>query len=343
MKTVIHQCLICYKLKAQATQQFMGELPSTRVQPSRPFLNTGVDYAGPISLKVGTPRSKTIIKGYIAIFVCFATKAVHIEAVTSLTTEAFLSALRRFIARRGRPKIIHSDNGTNFQGVSNELRAVYKMLQSTSQMATIQDFLTAEGCEWKFIPPHAPHFGGLWEAAVKSMKYHLRRTLGSHIATYEELCTLLSEIEACLNSRPLCALSDDPSNPTYLSPGHFLIGEPLTQLPTIDLTIVKVNRLSRWQMHQQQLQQFWQKWSKDYLQSLQQRQRWLKTTPNLQPGNLVLVREDNTSPLQWPTAVIQDTHPGTDGIVRVVTVRTSKGLFKRPITKICPLPCISDN
>jgi len=131
------------------------------------------------------------------------TKVVHIEAVTSLTTEAFLSALRLFIARRGRPRIIHSKNRTNFQGAANELHAVYKMLQSSSQIATIQDFLTAEGCEWKFIPPHAPHFGGLWEAAVKSMKYHLWRTLGSNIATYEELCTLLSEIEACLNSRPL--------------------------------------------------------------------------------------------------------------------------------------------
>ena len=155
---------------------------------------------------------------------------------------------------------------------------------------------------------------------MKSMKYHLRRTLGSHLATYEELCTLLSEKEACLNSRPLCA----------------------TQLPTIDLTNVKVNRLSRWQMHQQ-LQQFWQKWSKDYLQSLQQRQRCLRTAPNLQPGYLVLVREDNTSTFQWPTAVIHDTHPGNDGIVWVVTIRTSKGVFKRPITKLCPLHCISDN
>jgi len=188
----------------------MGELPSTRGQPSRPFLNTGVDYAGPISLEVGTPRSNTIIKDYIPIFVCFATKAVHIEAVTSLTTEAFLSALRRIIARRGRPRIIHSDNDTNFQGAANEVHAVYKMLQSTSQMATNQNFLTAEGCEWTFIPPHAPHFGGLWEAAVKSIKYHLRRTLGFHVATYEELCTLLSEIEACVNSRPLCALCTLP-------------------------------------------------------------------------------------------------------------------------------------
>ena len=222
-----------------------------------------------------------ITKGYIAIFVCFVTKAVQIEVETSLTTEAFLAALRRFIARRGKPKRIYSDNGTKFQGAANELHDIHKMLQSTSQMATVQDFLATEGCDWRFIPPHGPHFVGLWEAAVKSMKYHLRWTLGSHVATYEELCTLLAEIEACLNSRPLCALSDDPFNQTYLSLRHFLIGEPLTQLPAADFTDVKLNRLSRWQTYQQ-VQQFWQRWSSDYLQILQQRQRWLRTCPNLQ-------------------------------------------------------------
>jgi hypothetical protein len=111
-----HQCLTCYRFKAQANQQLMGELPSPRVQPSRPFLTTGVDYAGPISLRLGITRSKTVTKGYIAIFVCFATKAVHIELVTSLNTEAFMAALRRFIARRGKRRTIYSDNGTNFQG-----------------------------------------------------------------------------------------------------------------------------------------------------------------------------------------------------------------------------------
>ena len=114
------------------------------------------------------------------------------------------------------------------------------MLQSTSQIATVQDFLATEGWEWKFIPRHGPHFEGLWDAAVKSMKCHLRRTLGSQVATYEELCTLLADIEACLNSRPLCALSDDPFNPTYLSPGHFLIGEPLTQLLLLTLLMSNV-------------------------------------------------------------------------------------------------------
>jgi len=202
----------------------MADLPSTLVQPSRPFLNTGVDYAGPVSLRIRTSRRKTIIEGYIAIFVCFATKANHIEVVTSLITEAFIAALRRFIARRGIPGTIHSNNGTNFQGTTNELRTIYKMLQSIWQLATIKDFLAAEECECSFIPPHAPPLGELWEAAVKSIKFHMRRTLGSHVSIYEELCTLLSEIETCLNSRPLFALSDDLSNRIYLSPRHFLIG-----------------------------------------------------------------------------------------------------------------------
>jgi hypothetical protein len=173
------------------------------------------------------------------------------------------------------------------------------------------------------------------------MKHHLRRTLGAHIATYEELSTLLVEIEACLNSRPLCILSDDPFNQTYLSPGHFLIGQPLTQIPSIDYTNCKCNSLSRWQLFQQMKQHFWKRWSADYLQGLQQRQRWLKTSHNFQIADLVLLREDHVSSLHWPTSVIIDTHPGKDNRVRVVTIKTPKGTVKRPITKICPLPHIN--
>jgi hypothetical protein len=227
----------------------MGQLPSPRVQLSRAFQIVGTDYAGPIQLRVGLPRSKTTIKGYIALFVCFATKAVHIEIVTSLTTEAFMAALRRFIGRRGIPRFIYSNNRTNFQGAAYQLHDIYKMLQSSSTMDKIQKLLTDVGCEWKFIPPINPHFGGLWEAAVKSMKYHLRRTLGSYIATFEELHTPVIQIEACLNSRPLMVNSEDRLIPSYLSPGHFLIGQPITQIPSVDYTNVKSNALSRWQLY----------------------------------------------------------------------------------------------
>jgi hypothetical protein len=160
VKSVIHQCKSCYKFKAQATQQLMGELPPPRVQLSRPFLTTGVDYTGPISLRLWTTHSKTITKGYIAIFVCFVTRAVHIE-VTSMTTEAFLAALWCFIARRGKPRTMYLDNGTTFQGASNKRHEIYNMLHSSSQMASVQDFLTSKGCDWKFIPLHGPRFGGL--------------------------------------------------------------------------------------------------------------------------------------------------------------------------------------
>jgi hypothetical protein len=139
------------------------------------------------------------------------------------------------------------------------------------------------------------------------MKCHLKRTLGSQVATYEELYTPrwnwgLPEFQT---------LSDDPFTQTYLSPGHFLIGEPITQLPSRDYVNVKPHSIYRWQQYQQ-LQHFWRKWSTDYIQRLQKRQRWQITTPNLQPGDLVLVKDDNTTPLQWPTAVITDTHPGKD-------------------------------
>jgi hypothetical protein len=220
-------------------------------------------------LKLGNPLSKTVIKGYIAMFVCLAVKAIHLEVVTSLTTDAFIAALRRFIARRGTPSTIYSENGTNFNGAANHLQELHILLQSSSHVEQVQDCLSKERCEWKSIPSHSPHFGGLWEATVKSMKYHLRCILGNNVCTYEELITITSNIEACLNSRPLCTLRNDPSY-SYLSPGHFLIGETLTTLPSLDLTNVKSNRLSRWQQLQQQTQHFWQWWSADYLQELQQ-------------------------------------------------------------------------
>jgi len=265
------------------------------------------------------------------------TKSFHIEFVTRLTTDAFLAALRRFITRRGKPRIIGSDNGTNFQGDTNELLQINKILQSTSQWKKLQEFLAILGCDLKFVPPHGTHLGLLWEAAMKSTMNHLRRTLGSEFATYEGLCTLLAEVRAFLNSSNLCTLSDNPFNQSYLSTEHFLIGKPLTQLPVPDITDVKFNRLSRWQIYQQQLKQFCHRWSSDYLQNPLQRQRWQRTSPNLQPGDLVLLREDNMTPFHQPTILIKETHPRKDCILRVLALKTPKRDFKRTITKICPL------
>jgi len=155
----------------KASQQLMGELTSTRVQPARPFTTVGINYAGSIVLRLGSTRSKQTTKGYFAIFVFFVTQAVHIEVVTSLTTEAFLAALRYFIAHQVRLRVIHSNIGTNVQGVQSAPGGTTRFnVQPRWRGSRI---LTTEGCNWKFIPPHAPHFGGLWEVAVNYMKYHL--------------------------------------------------------------------------------------------------------------------------------------------------------------------------
>lgn len=210
----------------------MGNLPIERIKPARPFLNVGVDLAGPFQirltdkLKMAT-RSRSVLdqdlKGYAVVFVCLVTRAVHIEAFTALTADAFLAAYQRFVARRGPSEVLYSDNGTNFVAADKELRIAVNSWQDDK----VQNFVNRHGTIWNFITPSAPHQGGLWEAAVKQMKIHLKKVVGPHKYTFEGISTLLAGIEACMNSRPICAMSDDPDDLVALTPGHFLIGEAL--------------------------------------------------------------------------------------------------------------------
>jgi transposase InsO family protein len=338
IKAVINGCLVCHKLKADTANQLMGKLPHFRVQPARPFLNTGIDFAGPFIIKSGSRRTKTKIKCYVSIFVCLTTRAIHLEAVSELTTQAFIAALKRFISRRGKCAHVYSDNATNFVGAAKELRELGSHFKRAHQSDQVKDYVAQHGIQWHFIPARAPHFGGIWEAGVKSFKHHLRRVMGMAVLTFEELVTLITQIEACLNSRPLVPLSNDPNDPLPLTPGHFLIGSSLTSLPEPDLSSTRVGLLSRWQQLQHRMQQFWRVWSNDYLTHLQQRAKWSSTKANLEPGMVVILKEDNTPPMTWKLAVISEVHPGSDGLVRVVTVRNSQGTFKRPISKLCLLP-----
>lgn len=160
---------------------------------------------------------------------------------------------------------------------------------------------TDDQINWHFIPPRSPHFGGLWEAAVKSTKHHLRRVMGNSIFTYEQLYTLLVQIESILNSRPLTPLSNDPNDYSILTPGHFLIGDNLTDIPENDITNIQRNRLTHWQHIELLKQHFWKRWHREYLNHLQQRMKW-KTTGKqvLHRGQRVIIKEDNSPPLRWP-------------------------------------------
>ena len=319
--------------------QSYGNLQKRRIQvPLRPFINTGVDYAGPLYHQTSSRRTSRLEKFYICIFVCFASKAVHIELALDLSSEAFLNALKRFIARRGKPQNIYSDNGTNFVGASRQLTELYSLLNAKESKDKLLTYASSESINWHFKPPYAPHQGGLWEAAVKSAKYHLLRVTKDVKLRFEELQTLLIQIEAILNSRPITNISMDADDIRTLTPGHFLIGDSLTSYPEPSFEETPSNRLSRWEHVEQLRQHFWRRWSKEYLHQCQQRTKWLTKEPPIKINQIVVIQEDNAPPLTWQLGRITEIHPGEDNVVRTVSVQTSKGTYKRNITKICPLP-----
>ncbi|XP_037293582.1 uncharacterized protein LOC119189039 [Manduca sexta] len=230
----------------------MGSLPSVRCTPARAFSNSGVDYAGPINIRTSKGRGNHSYKGYICLFVCMSTRAIHLELVSDMSTQAFLAAFRRFVSRRGHCSHLWSDNGTTFVGASKELKQLVKAAHKSAAAE-----LATHGTEWHFIPPHAPNFGGLWEAGIKSTKFHLKRVIGDSMLTFEEMTTLLNQIEACLNSRPITVMDNtDVIEPLPLTPGHFLIGEPLVAVPDPNYESSKINSLSRWQLLQKCIKAF---------------------------------------------------------------------------------------
>ena len=257
----------------------MGQLPAERVTPGSVFDKVGVDYAGPVYTKIGPVRKPTIVKTYVAVFVSLSVKAVHLEAVSDLSTGAFLACLRRFIARRGKPVFIWSDHGTNFVGAAHLLSELHRFLRK--QDTAVTRFCVSQGITWDFIPERAPHFGGLWEAAVKSMKKHLTRIVGNVKLNFEELTTVLCQIEACLNSRPLVPLLTNNDDEEVLTPGHFLIGRPIEAIPDPDLSSRPISTLRRWHLCQSLTKHFWHRWSTEYLVTLQKVYKWHHPTRNL--------------------------------------------------------------
>lgn len=340
IKTHIHKCIVCARHRAISRPQLMGDLPEARITPARPFLNSGIDFAGPLQVLMSKGRGAKTRKAYIAIFVCMATKAIHLELVGDLTSESFIGAFNRFVARRGRCAHIWSDHGRNFVGANKELHSAWKEA-NLSLPGHLADTLAADGTQWHFIPPYSPNFGGLWEAAVKSTKFHLKRILDTHL-TYEELTTILCQIEACLNSRPLVPVDSADTELEILTPGHFLIGEAPITIPNPNLSEVNMNYLSRWQLCQRLVANFWHRWQNEYLTRLQTRPKWMKRHEEHEIGDIVLLKEDQLPPAKWALGRITAKHPGEDGLTRVYSIRYRNSIVQRSISRICALPIDKD-
>ncbi|EFA13694.1 hypothetical protein TcasGA2_TC002041 [Tribolium castaneum] len=171
------------------------------------------------------------------------------------------------------------------------------------------------------------------------MKFHLTRIVGNASLTFEELNTIVTQVEAILNSRPLVPLSSNPDDLSVLTPGHFIIGRAMVALPDYDYQEIPENKLSRFQRLQRIVQHFWSRWTREYICELQNRSKWRNNSLNaLKKGSLVIVRDDQTPPQQWRLGRVLYLHPGHDGIVRVVTIKFATQIVKRPVAKLCVLP-----
>ncbi|XP_064544359.1 uncharacterized protein LOC135432583 [Drosophila montana] len=274
----------------------------------------------------------------MAVFVCFATKAVHLELVKDLSTASFLNALKRFISTRGRPSQIWSGNATNFVGAKNEPLDLKRLFISRNHIDSVHKFCMDDSIDWKFIPPLSPHFGGLWEAALKTAKHHFYRAVGSCALNFEEPRTLVCHLASIINSRPLFPLSEDPADLDVLTLSHFLIGAPSSSFVEPDVTHFQINRLDGWQRVTYLQQQFLCHWREEYLTLLLQRSRWPTPKPGICVNDLVLVKDANLPPLSWPLARTTELIVGKDGVARVAILRTATGETRRAANKLCLLP-----
>lgn len=333
VRACVHRCVPCFKARPRNLIPLMGDLPPARVNPNPVFSHSGMDYCGPFKVKIHQLRSARTVDVYLCIFVCFSTKAAHLEVATDLTTVAFLAALKRFAARRGCPTDLYSDQGSNFVGAANEIE---RLLDDADP--EVRQFCRDHDLKFHFNPPAAPHQGGLWESAVKSAKHHLKSTIGLTVLYLEEFQTLCCQVESMLNSRPLTPLSADPNDLQPLTPGHFLIGRPLTAIPERTYPETEIRRLRRWQLVEALFQSIWQRWRTEYIQTLQPRGKWTQDHPPLTIGTLVLIQDPDLPPLAWKMGRVTEVHPGPDNRVRVATVFTGQKELTRPVHKLFPLP-----
>jgi hypothetical protein len=302
VRRILHNCRTCREPVKLA--QKMAPLPKERICIMPAFTNVGIDFAGPLYVKV-TDRSQKV---YICLFSCMVTRAIHLELVHDMSTEHFILALKRMMSRRGRIRLIISDNA--------------------------KTLLSNKDIQWHFITERAPWHGGFYERMVQNVKKTLKRVLGNSRLSMVELETVLIEVEAQVNSRPLTLISSSSEDLAPLTPGHLAIGRNLQALPNVDQETCNTALGKRWRYQQRLLKEIWTRWTNEYLLELNVMKKWVDIQKNVQVGDVVLIAEDNQPRREWLLGRVMDVHPGRDGLVRSVTLKTPKGMRRRPIQRL---------
>ena len=322
VRRILRRCLICKRHEGPPFQiPPPPPLPPLRIEEVPPFTHTGVDFAGPLHIRHDAAESKKV---WVCLFTCCVTRAIHLEVVPDLTTPAFLRSLKRFVARRGLPKKILSDNGKTFVAASKEIKAIVNH-------PDVQSYLSGLGVKWIFNLPRAPWWGGVFERLVKSVKRCLRKTIGQARLNLDELSTVLTEIEAVINSRPLTYISsDDIEEP--LTPSHLLTGRRLMDFPDhlcrepekFESTRDVLSKRARYL--QEKVTHFWNRWHREYLTELRESHRYHHGKTNPDPvtvGEIVLIREDGTPRGFWKMGKVKELITGLDGRPRGAVLKVA--------------------
>ncbi|KAK7880057.1 hypothetical protein WMY93_033275 [Mugilogobius chulae] len=325
-------CAECQRWRAQPVIPKMADLPLSRLRLQQPvFYSTGIDCFGPLQVKVGRRNEKR----WGLVFKCLTTRAVHIEVLSSISTDSFLMALRRFISRRGKPAEILCDQGTNFRGGDRELQESFNALHPS-----LQAQLAEYQIKFRFNPPNAPHFGGSWEREIRSIKSALKSTLGSQVVSSEILQTVLIEIEGVLNSKPLGYVSSDLADPVPITPNLLLMGRLDPSLPQVVYHDSELIGRRHWRTCQVLADRFWTQFLRHYLPTLQTRSKWQRDTSPIQVDTVVMIVDPQLPRASWPVGQISKVFPGADGLIRSAEVKVKDRTYVRPVSRLIRLPAV---
>ncbi|XP_055527103.1 uncharacterized protein LOC129719731 [Wyeomyia smithii] len=332
VKKVSRSCQYCKVKKSAPRPPLMGPLPRVRLTPFiRPFTFVGVDYMGPLEVRVG----RCVAKRWICLFTCLTVRAVHLELVHSLSSASCVMAFRRFVARRGAPQEVFSDNGTNFVGANRQLSEEKQKIRDIVQDCAAT--FTNANTQWHFNVPAAPHMGGPWERMVKSVKVAMKAVSDSTRHPSDEVLeTIMLEADAIVNSRPLTYVSLEAEDDEALTPNHFLLyGRTGLKQPITEPVQGNILRDS-WKLAQHIIDDFWRRWVREYLPMLTRRTKWFEPVKPLKPGDLVVIIDEQARN-RWERGRILETFPDKSGQVRRATVQTARGVLARPAVKLAVL------
>ena len=341
VKRFVRRCTLCKKLEGLPFNTvYNPELPSFRVDEAPPFSNVGIDMAGPLLVK-GNDKGDTS-KSYVCLFTCAATRAVHLELVTSLSVETFICAFRRFCARRGLPTLIITDNAKMFKSASKEVK---RLLRSPR----LSEYFMTKGARWRFIPELSPFQGGFWERLVRSTKRCLTKIIGRALLSYDELATIITEVESVINSRPLTYVLDDSDGVSYpLTPSQLINGRNLSSVPNdayfeIINTYEQLSKRAKY--NRRLLSHFTNRWKKEYLVSLLEKYRPRKDSmfnPDVKINDTCIIRNEQVERAFWKLCKVEELITGADGSTRSARVSVmandgKKKILIRSLKHLIPL------